>query len=64
MIWKRNLKDDYDRVSQRALEEKKNIVLEEWFNKKIVTYFILIDDEYKVCPEMKKWMLGTATANK
>ena len=58
-----NLKDDYSRVSQRALEEKKNDVLEQWFNKKVVTYYILIDDEYKVCPEMKKWLVGKTTAN-
>jgi peptidyl-prolyl cis-trans isomerase SurA len=57
-----NLKDDYNRISQRTLEQKKNEVLEQWFNKKIVTYYILIDDEYKVCPEMAKWMPGTAAA--
>ena len=51
-----NLKDDYNRISQRALEEKKNEVLEQWFNKKVVTYYILIDDEYKSCPEMARWM--------
>lgn len=58
-----NLKDDYDRISQRALEEKKNEVLEQWFNKKLVTYYILVDDEYKSCAEMQKWMVGTAAAS-
>lgn len=57
-----NLKDDYNRISQRALEEKKNGVLEQWFNKKVVTYYILVDDEYKSCPEMAKWMVGTAAS--
>jgi peptidyl-prolyl cis-trans isomerase SurA len=57
-----NLKDDYNRVSQRALEEKRNDVLEQWFNKKVVTYYILVDDEYKSCPEMGKWISGTAEA--
>ncbi len=51
-----NLKDDYNRVAQRALEEKKNEVLEQWFNKKVKTYYILVDDEYKACPEMTRWM--------
>ena len=59
-----NLKDDYNRVSQRALEEKKDDVLEQWFNKKVVTYYIMIDDEYKACPEMKKWMLGKTTTDR
>lgn len=57
-----NLKDDYDRISQRALEVKKNNVLEQWFNKKLVTYYILVDDEFKSCPEMVKWMSGPAAA--
>lgn len=57
-----NLKDDYDRVSQRALEEKKNDVLEKWFNNKVSTYYILVDDEFKSCPEMGKWVSATAAA--
>ncbi|MGG9964068.1 peptidylprolyl isomerase [Ferruginibacter sp. SUN106] len=55
-----NLKDDYNRIATRALEEKKNDALDAWFTKKIPTYFIMVDDEYKSCPEMKKW---TASAN-
>lgn len=51
-----NMKDDYNRIAQRALEEKKNDVLEEWFNKKVKTYHILVDDEFKACPEMGKWL--------
>ena len=50
-----NMKDDYNKISSRALEEKKNDALDAWFIKKIPTYFILLDDEYKGCPEMKKW---------
>lgn len=53
-----NLKDDYDRVAARAIEEKKNDVLGEWFMKKVVTYYIMIDDDYKSCPEMAKWLKG------
>jgi peptidyl-prolyl cis-trans isomerase SurA len=51
-----NLKDDYNKVSQRALEEKKNITLEKWFNERIPTYYIKVDEEYKSCEEMKKWV--------
>jgi len=58
-----NLKDDYNRVAQRALEEKKNEVLEQWFNKKVSTYHILVDDEYKSCPEMAKWLSAAALKN-
>jgi peptidyl-prolyl cis-trans isomerase SurA len=55
-----NLKDDYNRVSQRALEEKKNDAIEAWFNKKIPTYFIKVDQEYQNCEEMKKWLAGSS----
>lgn len=59
-----NLKDDYNRVQTRALEEKKNEALDVWFNKKIPTYYIRIDEDYKSCPEMKKWSAGTSVASK
>ena len=55
-----NMKDDYNRISTRALEEKKNDALDAWFNKKIPTYYIMVDEQYRSCPEMKKWM---ASAN-
>lgn len=58
-----NLKDDYNRVAQRALEEKKNNVMEEWFMKKVTGYYILVDDEFKTCSEMKKWVKEPTTKN-
>lgn len=57
-----NLKDDYNKISQRALEEKKGEILEKWFQKKIPSYYINIDKDYKTCPEMQKWAT-TATAS-
>ncbi len=59
-----NLKDDYNRVQTRALEEKKNEALDVWFNKKIPTYYIRIDEDYKSCPEMKKWTPTVNVASK
>ncbi len=58
-----NIRDDYNKVAQRALEEKKNDALESWFNTKISSYYIMIDNDYKNCDEMKKWSTSTnATA--
>ncbi len=51
-----NIKDDYSKIAQRALEEKKNNALERWFNEKIPTYYIKVDEEFKSCEEMKKWV--------
>ncbi|MEO6838554.1 MAG: peptidylprolyl isomerase [Ginsengibacter sp.] len=51
-----NLKDDYDKVSQHALEEKKNNVLDAWFNKKIPTFYVNISKDYQSCPVLKPWL--------
>lgn len=51
-----NLKDDYNRVSQRALEQKKEAEIEKWFNSKINTYYIFVDEEYRSCDGMEKWL--------
>lgn len=51
-----NLKDDYNKVAQRALEEKKNEALEKWFTTVVPTFYIDIDPEYKQCPQMEKWI--------
>jgi peptidyl-prolyl cis-trans isomerase SurA len=58
-----NLKDDYNKIAERALEEKKNGTLETWFTKNIPTFYINVDKDYKTCPEMQKWTT-TATATK
>jgi peptidyl-prolyl cis-trans isomerase SurA len=57
-----NLKDDYNREAQRALEEKKGEAIEKWFNAKIATYYIMIDDDYKSCVQLQKWMQNASSA--
>jgi peptidyl-prolyl cis-trans isomerase SurA len=53
---KENLREDYNRVSVRALEEKKSKVLENWFKTHITNYYIFIDPEYQSCSELKDWV--------
>jgi peptidyl-prolyl cis-trans isomerase SurA len=55
-----NLKDDYNRVAQRALDEKKSAALEKWFGTKIPTFYIMIDGDYRSCSNLSKWQ-GTAS---
>lgn len=57
-----NLKDDYDKVAQRALEEKKEAALDKWFDEHIKNYYIKIDPEFKNCEVLKKWQ-GAEIAN-
>jgi len=59
-----NLKDDYSKIAQRALEVKKEDALEKWFNNKITTYYIMVDDEYKECKAMEKWVNASNATGK
>jgi peptidyl-prolyl cis-trans isomerase SurA len=49
-----NLKDDYNKIAQRALEEKKQQAIEKWFLAKLPTYYILVDKDYQECEGIKK----------
>ncbi|MFY8165565.1 MAG: peptidylprolyl isomerase, partial [Sediminibacterium sp.] len=53
---KENLKEDYNRVAQRALEEKKVKSLEAWFKERIPNYYIYIEEAYGACAELKDWV--------
>ena len=57
-----NMRDDYNREAQRALEEKKAEALEKWFNARIATYYIMIDDDYKTCSQLQRWMQNASSA--
>ena len=51
-----NLKDDYAKIADRALEEKRAKELDKWLTKKIPTYYVLIDkDAADQCPGMDKY---------
>jgi peptidyl-prolyl cis-trans isomerase SurA len=52
---KENLKEDYNKIAQRALEIKKTKALETWFKVHVPSYFIFIDPAYQACPELKDW---------
>ena len=56
-----SLKDDYSKISERALGEKKSAVLEKWFQTHIPNYYIVIDKEFAGCESVKEW-IGNAVA--
>jgi peptidyl-prolyl cis-trans isomerase SurA len=49
-----NLKDDYNKIAVRALEEKKNKVVEKWFVDKLPTYYIMVDKEFENCESIRR----------
>ncbi len=59
-----NLKDDFSKISQQALEEKKQKVLEKWMTNKIPSYYIMIDEEIKNCTQLEKWAVASFNKSK
>lgn len=57
-----NLRDDYNRIAQKALEEKKNDAMEKWFTKNLPSFYINIDPEFGSCPEVQKWAKYSSSA--
>jgi peptidyl-prolyl cis-trans isomerase SurA len=50
-----NLKEDYNKVAQRALEEKKAKSMETWFKEHVPNYYVFVDDTFQACPELTDW---------
>lgn len=50
-----NLQDDYSKISQMALEEKKGKAMDKWLKGILPTYFIQVDpDTMTECPQLEK----------
>jgi len=49
------LKDDYNKIKQAALEEKKYQSMEKWLNGHIASYYIMIDSDKAGCEQLQKW---------
>jgi peptidyl-prolyl cis-trans isomerase SurA len=51
-----NLKDDYSKIAQFALEEKKAKVMEKWILSRLATYYVMIDQSTgEECPLLKRF---------
>jgi len=53
-----NLRDDYSKIQQVALQEKQQRVLEQWVKDRLPNYYIRIDEEYRSCKSFKDWRLA------
>jgi len=58
---KANLKDDYSKVQQVALQQKQARKTEEWLMQRLPNYYIKIDPEYTSCHAFDRWNLQTAS---
>ncbi len=50
-----SIKEDYNKIAQRALDEKKTTVLDKWFATHIPNFYILVDKEFSHCASIKDW---------
>jgi len=52
-----NMKDDYNKIAQLALEEKKAKAMDKWLASKLPTYYILVADDMSAsCPSVQKYI--------
>jgi peptidyl-prolyl cis-trans isomerase SurA len=55
-----NLRDDYSRIAQSTLEQKKSQTLEKWIKTKLPTYYIMVDNATgNECPDIQKYASTT-----
>ena len=57
-----NMKDDYNRISQRAIEYKKQDIIEKWFTSRISNYYLMIDPQFGACETLSPWLKSAAKA--
>jgi peptidyl-prolyl cis-trans isomerase SurA len=52
-----NIKDDYNKIAQLALEEKKAKAMDKWLTAKLPTYYIMVADDFAAsCPNVQKYI--------
>lgn len=52
---KANLKDDYSKLQEVALQHKKSMEMEKWVAEKLPTYYVKLDPSFKECTNVKNW---------
>lgn len=57
---KANLTDDYAKLQDVALQQKKAQKMQDWVMKKLPSYYLKIDPEYQSCASFKAWKLDFA----
>jgi peptidyl-prolyl cis-trans isomerase SurA len=55
-----NMQDDYSKISNFALEEKKGKTIDKWLKSKLPSYYIMVDpDSGEQCPQLLKYATDT-----
>jgi peptidyl-prolyl cis-trans isomerase SurA len=51
-----NLTDDYNKIAQGALEEKKYQAMDKWLRARLPAYYVMVDEDASECPQLQKWV--------
>lgn len=55
-----NLQDDYSKIADMALSNKKNQALDDWLTKKVPGFYVLVDAEAAAqCPSLQKYQAAS-----
>ena len=61
---KANLRDDYSKIQEVALSQKKNMRMATWVKTKLPSFYLKIAPEYQTCRTLKEWMSSIEAASK
>jgi peptidyl-prolyl cis-trans isomerase SurA len=57
---KADLRQDYSKIKQAAIEAKKNEFISDWVQERVDATYINLDGSLKTCPELQKWYVERA----
>ncbi len=60
---KANLKDDYNRIQEVALQQKKQLKMQGWVTTKLPSFYLKVAPEYQSCPSLKLWRMSIDKGN-
>ena len=58
-----NLKDDYQKIQDAALQEKQEKILNNWIDKKIKKTYVKVDDDFNSCKFENNWITSLQKNN-
>ncbi len=61
---KANLRDDYARIQEVAMAQKKQLKMQQWVTAKLPSYYLKIAPEYQGCGVLHMWSMSTESASK
>jgi peptidyl-prolyl cis-trans isomerase SurA len=59
---KANTVEDYSRIQEVALSQKKQLKMHDWATNKLPTFYLKIAPEYQNCPGLKEWKIGSESS--